>query len=246
MAKPNKQIRTSSSTRTISTNLLDFIKSSPNNYKPSHTNIHIIPRNTSQQKSLDSLLKNKITLGIGPAGTGKTYLATLKALDDLIEGRVDKIIIVRPSVQVEGENDLGALPGDILGKFGPQVKAMTDTMIEYLGSTKFNQLILAEIIEIVPVAFIRGRSFKRCWILVDEAQNLSIDGMKSVLTRISYESKMVVMGDIDQSDRSENQGLKDILSRFKYRKVPDMNLIEFRNEDVEREPIVKYILKLYN
>ena len=188
---------------------------------------------------------NVITVATGPAGCGKTFLPTLKAIDDLVKGDVDKIVIVRPSVEVEGENDPGALPGGIGEKYGPQVKAITDTMIEYFGSSKLMQLIAADVVEIVPVAFLRGRSFKNAWIIVDEAQNLSRSGMMAVLTRVGKGCKMVVVGDVDQTDRLENNGLEDLMDRLDRNMPKNVGYVSFSVKDIEREPVVADIVKLY-
>jgi phosphate starvation-inducible PhoH-like protein len=229
-----------------STSLQKFINSTAAHHtRPQHTRITIEARNLRQKAYIKSLHQNSTTISIGPAGCGKTYLPTLVALDDLVNEKINKIVIIRPSVDVEGENDIGALPGDILGKYGPQVKAVTDTISEHIGLTKLNQLIISEVIEIVPVAFIRGRSFKNAWLLVDEAQNLSQTAMKAVLTRAGHNCKTVICGDIEQSDRPSNNGLEDLLKRLESTDVADLGLIEFDINDVERSPHVKEILKLY-
>jgi phosphate starvation-inducible PhoH-like protein len=230
-----------------STSLQKFINATTAHHtRPQHSQIVIQARNLKQKSYLKSLHINSTTIAIGPAGCGKTYLPTLVALEDLVNEKISKIVIIRPSVEVEGENDIGALPGDILGKYGPQVKAVTDTISEYVGLTKLNQLIISEVIEIVPVAFIRGRSFKNAWLLVDEAQNLSQTAMKAVLTRAGHNCKTAICGDIDQSDRPSNNGLEDLLERLDKTDVPGLDLIEFTKADVERSPHVKDILSLYD
>jgi phosphate starvation-inducible PhoH-like protein len=228
------------------TKLQTFVNASLSpNHKPKHDTIVIRARNENQKFYLASFKNDKVTIGVGPAGCGKTYLAVLKALEDLVEEKISKIVLVRPSVDVEGENEVGALPGDILGKFGPQMKAVTDTLVEYLGTTKLNQLIETDVIEIVPVQFIRGRSFKNAVIIVDEAQNLSVGGIKAVLTRIEG-SRVFLAGDIEQSDRATNNGLRELVNKLAQTEVPGIKLVEFTPDDIERDPIISDILKLFN
>jgi phosphate starvation-inducible PhoH-like protein len=213
--------------------------------KPQFDRIVISARNPSQKKYIKSLQTNVVSIALGPAGCGKTYLPTLMALDDLVMERIRKIVIIRPSVEVEGENEVGALPGDIIGKYGPQIKPVTDTLVKHIGLSKLNQLLFAEVIEIVPVAFIRGRSFDDAWILVDEAQNLSKTAMKAILTRIGENCHMSVAGDIDQSDRLQNNGLEDLLDRLERKEQDSIGLIKFTKSDVERSDTVKSVLDLY-
>ncbi|AKE44715.1 PhoH-like phosphate starvation-inducible [Sinorhizobium phage phiM9] len=230
-----------------STPLQRFISSTAAHHtRPQHDKIVISARNLTQKHYIKSLQSNNTTVGVGPAGCGKTYLPTLMAIDDLINERMSKIMIIRPSVPVDGENDIGALPGDILGKFGPQVKPVTDTIAEYIGLSKMTQLIMNEVIEIVPVAFIRGRSPKNTWLLVDEAQNLSKTAMKAILTRPGENCKMAICGDIEQSDRPSNNGLEDLLQRLRDRgPVEGFGLTEFTEADVVRSEHVRNVLSLY-
>ncbi|QIG69623.1 phosphate starvation-inducible protein [Rhizobium phage RHph_I46] len=217
--------------------------------RPSETRIVISARNERQKQYLRSLHTNDVTIGEGAPGTGKTFLPAITALDDLINERKRKIVIIRPSVEVDGENEIGALPGDILGKYGPQVKPVTDTLVKYLGLSKLNQLLMSEVIEIVPIAFIRGRSFEHAWVLFDEAQNASKGAMKAVLTRKGENCKIAISGDLGQSDRDENNGLEDLLHRLEKRPLPQFGLVKFTKNDIERDkdsPIIRDVLDLYD
>ncbi|QGZ13885.1 PhoH-like phosphate starvation-inducible [Rhizobium phage RL38J1] len=216
--------------------------------RPSETKIVVTARNEKQKRYLRSLHTNDVTIGYGEPGTGKTFLPAVTALDDLVNEKIRKIVVIRPSVEVDGENDIGALPGDILGKYGPQVKPVTDTLVKYLGLSKLTQLLMNEVIEIVPIAFIRGRSFDDAWVLFDEAQNASKTAMKAVLTRKGKNCKIAISGDLGQSDRDRNNGLADLLQRLKIQPNPKFGLIQFGKDDIERDkdsPIIRDVLDLY-
>ncbi|ASV44642.1 phosphate starvation-inducible protein [Agrobacterium phage Atu_ph04] len=243
--------QTASSNTTQSSALTRFVHSQASFHtRPKHDDIVISARNPKQKLYLKSLMHNKFTIGVGPAGCGKTYLPTLVAAKDLVDEKISKIVIVRPSVEVEGENEIGALPGDIIGKFGPQVKAVTDTLEEYFGRMKLLKLLENEVIEIIPVAFIRGRSLKNARVIVDEAQNLSTSGMKAILTRIGENCKYAICGDIEQTDRPSNNGLSDLIARVQKAKetstLDDIEIVGFNETEVEREESIKSILRLYS
>lgn len=243
--------QSASSNTTQSSALERFVHSQASFHtRPRHQDIVISARNPKQKIYLKSLMNNKFTIGVGPAGCGKTYLPTLVAAKDLVEERISKIVIVRPSVEVEGENEIGALPGDIIGKFGPQVKAVTDTLEEYFGRMKLLKLLESEVIEIIPVAFIRGRSLKNARVIVDEAQNLSTGGMKAVLTRIGENCKYAICGDVEQTDRPTNNGLSDLIKRIRRASetsiIENLDIVEFNETEVEREESIKSILRLYS
>ncbi|QIG73831.1 PhoH-like phosphate starvation-inducible [Rhizobium phage RHph_N34] len=230
--------------------LQKFINSNASYHtRPSESKIVISARNPRQKQYLRSLHENDVTIGEGAPGTGKTFLPAITALDDLVNEKIRKIVVIRPSVEVDGENETGALPGDILGKYGPQVKPITDTLVKYLGLSKLTQLLVGEVIEIVPIAFIRGRSFDNAWILFDEAQNASQSAMKAILTRKGINCKIAISGDLGQSDRKENNGLADLLNRLEERPLPQFGLTRFTKNDIERDkdsPIIKDVLDLYD
>lgn len=213
--------------------------------KPKKQKIEIIPRNLNQEELLVALedpTKN-IVFATGPAGCGKTLIATLHAIKALKEGTVEKIVITRPNVAVD-DKDIGYLPGDILKKMTPWMMPILDVFSEYYTQDHIKYMLEENIIEMVPIAFIRGRTFKNAYILIDEAQGTTVNSMLSILTRIGDGSKMVVTGDVAQSDRGKDNGLADFISRFKDTSSR-IALIQFKKQDVERHPVVKEILDIY-
>lgn len=208
--------------------------------------VDINPRNEAQEDFLYSLNdpSNSIVFAMGPAGTGKTMLATMWAIKGLIAGDFDKIIISRPNVAVDND-DIGFLPGDVTEKLWPWVLPIIDVFYEHFQKSQVKQMIERGIIEFCPIAHIRGRTFKNAAILIDEAQNTTVSSMKSILTRIGDNSKMVVTGDIAQSDRGKDNGLRDFLNRIDSKKLKHIDVVRFTRGDVERHPAVKEILELY-
>jgi len=215
------------------------------NYKEAKS-IFIQPRTEKQHEYLAALNNPDmhIIFGSGPAGTGKSYIATKWAMQQLKNGLVDKIVITRPNVAVD-DNDLGYLPGDILEKLAPWIKPITDIMLEHFSKSELEYLIKEEIVEICPICFIRGRTFKNAIVIVDEAQGTTPNSMLAVLTRIGEGTKLLITGDIEQKDK-QSDGLKDFIDRFKSSHIDGIALIEFQKEDVQRHPIISDILKLYN
>lgn len=207
--------------------------------------VEIIPRNVVQEDYLEALEDPQINICIatGPAGCGKTWLATLAAIKAFRTGQVEKIVITRPNVAVD-DRDIGFLPGDILKKMAPWVKPITDVFEEYYTPKQIESMIEEGLIEICPIAFIRGRTFKNSWILIDEAQGTTPNSMLSILTRIGEGSKMVVTGDLDQSDYKDTNGLQDFLDRFRGSSL--IEVIRFTKREVERHPVVKEILRIYD
>lgn len=207
--------------------------------------VEIIPRSMNQDEFLGYLENDKIDIvfGVGPAGSGKTFLATLMAIKMFKTGQIDKIVITRPNVAVDNR-DIGYLPGGLLEKMGPWVRPIIDIFEEYYSPRDIEYLIEEGHLEICPIAYIRGRTFKNSWVLVDEAQGTSNNSMLSILTRIGEGSKMIITGDIKQSDMGKNNGLSDFLDR--YRECRRIKITQFHNGDVERHPVVKDILRLYD
>lgn len=206
--------------------------------------IHLIPRNVAQEEYVDALLDDSLPIVIasGPAGCGKTLLATLAAIKAYNEGKCDKIVITRPNRAVD-DKDIGYLPGDIFSKMMPWTLPILDVFKEYYSPREVELLLEEEILEVCPIAFIRGRTFKNSWVLVDEAQGTTKNSMLSILTRIGENSKMVVTGDTRQSDIGRNNGLQDFLDRFNHSDL--IRTIGFHREDVERHPAVSEVLKIY-
>jgi len=205
---------------------------------------------TLNQKSYVKYLNDDnidLVLGVGPAGTGKTLFACDTAVRELRRGNIKKIIITRPLVTVE--EDLGFLPGSINNKMDPWTRPIFDIFQEYYSSAEINLMVKNNIIEISPLAFMRGRTFKNAFIIADEMQNSSPNQMLMLATRIGAGSKMVITGDLKQSDRTENNGLKDFLQKFKLskniRELDKIKLIEFNDLDIQRSQIVSIIIKMY-
>lgn len=210
-------------------------------------NIPLVPKTENQEDYIYCLLDPScdMVFGIGPAGSGKTMLATLWALKELIEGRVKKIVITRPNVAVD-DSDIGYLPGDILEKMMPWVLPITDVMEEHISKQEVIDMIQSGKIEIVPFAYMRGRTFKNSAVIIDEAQGTTPNSMKAVLTRLGENSKYVITGDLEQTDRGVRNGLQDFLERFKNFETSDrIEVIHFEKKDIQRHPVVSEILKIY-
>jgi phosphate starvation-inducible PhoH-like protein len=208
--------------------------------------VKLIPRNVAQEDYVDCLLdpSRYVVFAMGPAGCGKTLLATQYAIHGLQSGHYDKIIITRPAVSVDEQH--GFLPGDLIAKMSPWVMPILDVFKEHYSPAQVNKMILDEMIEIAPLAYMRGRTFKNAIILFDEAQNATPSQMKMVLTRIGENSRMIVTGDLQQHDRGfEQNGLKDFLERLTARGSNSIAMIRFAQGDVERHPVIEEILDLY-
>ncbi len=203
----------------------------------------ISPRNPSQLDYGNALRDNDLLFGIGPAGTGKTYLAMAMAVAALARGDVQKIILTRPAV--EAGEALGFLPGDLAEKINPYLRPLYDALYDMLDFDKARAYIDQEIIEIAPIAFMRGRTLNNAFVILDEAQNTTSEQMKMFLTRIGYGSKAIVTGDITQIDlpRGRKSGLveaRKILARIK-----GIHFTLFSKEDVVRHPLVSNIIDAY-
>lgn len=210
--------------------------------------VELIPRNISQEMYLDVLEDEtkSIVFAMGPAGTGKTLLATLFAIQGLQQGLYDKIIITRPAVSVDEQH--GFLPGDLTAKMAPWVLPLMDIFKEHYSPQGVERMLADEVIEVAPLAFMRGRTLKRAMILFDEAQNATPNQMKMVLTRIGEGSRMIITGDVKQHDRGfEVNGLKDFIERLGTRSSVSSGIavVNFHVGDVERHPIITEVLSLY-
>jgi phosphate starvation-inducible PhoH-like protein len=207
----------------------------------------ITPRNLKQQY-LISLLENPnkhITFAIGPAGTGKTLISTLYAIRSLKEGNIKKIVITRPAVSVDEQH--GFLPGTLEEKMGPWTRPMFDIFEEYYSPRDITNMIKENIIEIAPLAYMRGRTFKDSIIIADEMQNATDNQMKMLLTRIGDNSKLIATGDLDQYDRGyRDNGLKMFTDRLDKTDSKMIGVVEFSKMEIERHPVVNEVLRLYS
>jgi phosphate starvation-inducible PhoH-like protein len=200
-------------------------------------------RGHNQKQYLSQIKSNDLTLGIGPAGTGKTYLAVACAVDALENDKVDRLILVRPAVEA-GER-LGFLPGDLSQKVDPYLRPMYDALYEMMGIDKVAKLIDHGVIEIAPLAYMRGRTLNDAFIILDEAQNTTTEQMKMFLTRIGFGSKAVVTGDITQVDlpREKKSGLRHAMTLLN--EIEGIGVTLFNAQDVVRHPLVKEIVHAY-
>ncbi|OCG66309.1 PhoH family protein [Gilliamella sp. Fer4-1] len=203
----------------------------------------IKPRTANQAQYIAHVLDYDISFGIGPAGTGKTYLAVAAAVDALEKQQIRRIVLTRPAVEA-GEK-LGFLPGDLSQKVDPYLRPLYDALFEMLGFEKVEKLIEKSVIEVAPLAYMRGRTLNDAFIILDESQNTTIEQMKMFLTRIGFNSKAVITGDITQIDlpRHQKSGLRhaiEVLSQ-----VDEISFNFFNSEDVVRHPVVARIVNAY-
>lgn len=205
------------------------------------------PKNIHQEQYV-SLLKQKskkIIVVAGPAGTGKTLFATEYGIRNFILGNFEKLVFTRPSVSVD--EDLGYLPGTMEDKMAPWIRPIYDILYQHMSIMEVKQHMEDKTIEIAPLGFMRGRTFKNTWIVADEMQNSTISQMKMLLTRLGENSRIVVTGDLDQHDRvGEINGLEDFLNKFRGKRSPSISSFEFEKSDIQREQVVKEVLDLYS
>jgi phosphate starvation-inducible PhoH-like protein len=203
----------------------------------------VIPKTLNQKRYLQCIPKNPITFGIGPAGTGKTYLAMAMALKELMDGTVERIILTRPAV--EAGEALGFLPGELQEKILPYLTPLYDAMNEMIGKDQTLQLVERGIIEIAPLAYMRGRTLANAFVVLDEAQNTTHEQMMMFLTRLGDGSRMVITGDITQIDlpRAKQSGLKEATRLLK--DIPGLAHFYFDGQDVVRHPLVQSIINAY-
>jgi phosphate starvation-inducible PhoH-like protein len=210
----------------------------------SHRGMRVAPKTLNQKRYLDAIRSNTITVGIGPAGTGKSFLAVAMAVGALARREVNRIILTRPAVEA-GER-LGFLPGDVMAKVDPYLRPLFDALYAMLEPERVNQHLERGVVEVAPLAFMRGRSLTDAFIILDEAQNTTPEQMKMFLTRLGFGSKMVVTGDITQIDleREQKSGLVvigDILAD-----VEGIDFVRFGSEDVVRHKLVQRIVAAYD
>lgn len=206
--------------------------------------LQIRPRGPNQRKYLTDLRQQDLCFGVGPAGTGKTYLAVASAVEALEQEHVRRIVLVRPAVEA-GER-LGFLPGDMSQKVDPYLRPMYDALYEMLGFDRVARLVERSVIEIAPLAFMRGRSLNESFVILDEAQNTTVEQMKMFLTRMGFGSRAVVTGDVTQVDLPPNQtsGLRHVIRVLD--RVPGVTFTFFTPRDVIRHPLVQRIVEAYD
>lgn len=208
--------------------------------------VEVLPKNMRQEDYL-ALLEDQIkhiVFAIGPAGTGKTLLACLLAIRELKAGRIDKIVITRPAVSVDEQH--GFLPGTLIEKMAPWTRPIFDVFEQYWAPKYIENMIEENVIEVAPLAYMRGRTFENSIILADEMQNATPSQMKMLLTRIGNNSRIFVTGDLNQHDRGfEANGLKDFVERLASTRSKMIGVVEFEQRDVERHVAVAEVLKIY-
>jgi len=201
------------------------------------------PKTHGQQKYIGAIRENTLTFGLGPAGTGKTYLAMAAAVDGLVSGSVRRIILTRPAVEA-GER-LGFLPGDLAAKVDPYLRPLYDALWDMLGPEETASLIERGTIEIAPLAYMRGRTLNDACVILDEAQNTTPEQMKMFLTRLGFNSKMIITGDLTQTDLPENRHSGLNVVREILRDIPGVAFVELTARDVVRHRIVASIVEAY-
>jgi len=218
----------------------NIVKLGNRNYK----RVELLPRNTAQETYVEALLTKRMVFAVGPAGTGKTLLAVLRAIQALRSQEITKIIITRPAVSVDEKH--GFLPGTLNEKMEPWTRPIFDVFEEYYGLAETAIMLEDGTIEIAPLGFMRGRTFKNSYIIADEMQNATPDQMKMLLTRIGENSCMVLTGDLRQHDRGfDKNGLKDFLDRLATKRADSMSVCKFGREHIERDPLVADVLEIY-
>jgi len=207
--------------------------------------VEIIPRNKHQESYMLKLLDQEkdIVFGIGPAGTGKTILAVQVAVKMFKEGQVDKIIVTRPAVSAD--EDLGFLPGTLEEKMAPWTRPIFDVLREYFTARDLEGMIEEGVLEIAPLAYMRGRTFKNSFIVADEMQNATQNQMKMLLTRLGVGSQMAVTGDLNQADRLKDNGLIDFTRLMENARANHLDIVQFEQGDIERHKAVKQVLEVY-
>jgi phosphate starvation-inducible PhoH-like protein len=205
--------------------------------------VELLPKSEGQKKYLQDIDKNDIVFSIGPAGTGKTFLAVARAVETLRAGKARRIVLVRPAVEA-GEK-LGFLPGDIQAKVNPYLRPIYDSLNTFLEFGQLRRLIDADVVEICPLAYMRGRTLDEAFIILDEAQNTTSEQMKMFLTRMGRQSKIVVTGDITQIDLPPDKPSGLVQVRSLLRDVPGIAFSTLGKEDIVRHPLVQKIVDAY-
>jgi len=242
MAKISPARSTRDYSNTTSQRIDNVIKINSRNYKK----VELLPRNTAQETYVDHLYdeSKRVVFAIGPAGTGKSYLGVLRAIQALRNKEVEKLIIVRPAVGAEGENH-GFLPGDLNQKLSPWLQPLIDIFEEFYGKQSFQSMVEDGTIEFATLMYMRGRSFKNSIVIFDEAQNSLPSQMRLFLTRLGENTRAFVTGDLDQTDHKKDNGLSDFVKRLKATNSDMIGVAEFERKHIERDPIVAEVLRIY-
>ena len=205
------------------------------------------PKNGTQRDyhNLLNQRSKKVVVAVGPAGTGKTLFATEIGVKNFLLGNIEKLIFTRPSVSVD--EDLGYLPGTLEEKMAPWVRPIYDILYAFITPKEVQSMVEDKLIEISPLGFMRGRTFKNCWIIADEMQNSSISQMKMLLTRLGENTRLIITGDLEQHDKHDDlNGLEDFLDKFRGKRSSSITCVEFENNDIQREEVVKEVLEIYS
>lgn len=217
-------------------------------YVQKRKNITLVAKSQNQQEYITALLDEtrNIVFATGPAGSGKTLLGVMAGVKFLREGHIDRLILTRPAVGVDDEKH-GFLPGDLTSKMAPWLRPLFDVIAEYYNQKDIAYMLETQKIEITPLAFMRGRTFKNAWVVFDEAQNSTVNQMKMILTRLGDNSRMVVTGDLGQYDRKflNDNGLRDFIDRLACADSQRICHVKFNHKDIQRHPVVEEVLKLY-
>ena len=222
-------------------NVLNF------NPQKQRKSVQLVPKTINQESYILALQnpETDVVVVSGPAGTGKTYLAMLAAIQAMRNRECDRIVLCRPSVSIEDEKH-GFLPGDLNQKLEPWVKPMVDILREFYAMKEIELMLAEQIIEFAPLGFMRGRTFKNTWLVLDEGQNATPAQMKMLLTRIGVGSKIVITGDIEQTDRKKpDNGLMDLQLKLKSEPIAGIETCEFDIRDIQRHRLIGDVLKLY-
>lgn len=238
--KTNSQRNMSSNSKQTKSNVISV------NFVPQRTKIEILPKNYHQEDMLAALedQKTHVVIASGPAGSGKTFVSSLWAVKQLIEGNIKKIVLTRPNIAVD-DRDIGFLPGDVIEKMLPWLGGIMDALELYYSKQEIQKLLEDGKIECLPIAYCRGRSLADCVVILDEAQGTTANSILAVLTRISENSKLIIAGDTNQTDRGDCNGLSDLINRLSKTDIKGIEHIQFTKSDIQRHPIISKILDMY-
>lgn len=250
MARKSQKQRTNANTNNRSSrggrnnivNISDYASNLPQRARKSK--VEIIPKNLHQEDYLYAMEEFPVVFGVGPAGTGKTLLATMKAIEALKNREIERIVITRPAVSVDEQH--GFLPGSLIEKMAPWTRPIFDVFEEYYTPKEIESMIEEGIIEVAPLAYMRGRTFHKCFVIADEIQLTTPNQMKMLLTRLGQDSTMILTGDLEQADRNDDNGLRDFLAKVERMEPDNIEVIRFDQSDIERSVVVEEVLQIYN